>query len=153
MNKALFSSNRDDWETPSDFFLKLDQEFNFTLDPCSNGKNFKCPNFYTPEQDGLMQDWGQNTVFCNPLIPKKGKQDSWVEKCYKESLSGATVVALLPARTDTERFHKYILGKAEVRFLKGRLVFEIDKKPVLGKNGKPSPAPFPSMVVIWRPKQ
>ena len=30
---------------------------------------------------------------------------------------------LIPARTDTKAFHEYIYGKAEIRFLKGRLHF------------------------------
>lgn len=30
---------------------------------------------------------------------------------------------LIPARTDTKWFHDYIYGKAEVRFLRGRLHF------------------------------
>lgn len=50
------------------------------------------------------------------------------------------VVMLIPARTDTRYFHDYIYGKAEIRFVKGRLKFG---------DGK-SPAPFPSMVVIFR---
>jgi len=50
------------------------------------------------------------------------------------------VVCLLPARTDTKYFHEYIYGKAEIRFIKGRLKFG---------NAKNS-APFPSMVVIFR---
>lgn len=74
-----------------------------------------------------------------------------MKKCWEESQKpGTTVVALLPARTDTIRFHEYILGKAEVRFLKGRLFFEVNGKPILNSDGKPQPAPFPSMVVIWR---
>lgn len=57
---------------------------------------------------------------------------------------GITVVMLIPARTDTIMFHDYILGNAEIRFIKGRVNFEID-----GKKSK-DPAPFPSMVVIFR---
>lgn len=57
---------------------------------------------------------------------------------------GAEVaVGLVPARTDTRWFHDHILGKAEVRFIKGRLMF----------GGQEHPAPFPSMVVIWRKAQ
>ena len=52
---------------------------------------------------------------------------------------GATVVMLLPARTDTRWFHDYIYGKAEVRFIRGRLKF----------GGSKNSAPFPSMVVIF----
>lgn len=151
MDKALLSTGKDDWETPKDFYEKLDDEFHFTLDPCCTHENAKCKKHYTKDDDGLSRDWGGEVVFCNPPYSKKGNQDAWVKKCYTESLKpNTTVVALLPARTDTNRFHDYILGKTEIRFIRGRLVFEVDGKPLIGKNGKPQPAPFPSMICIWR---
>lgn len=58
--------------------------------------------------------------------------------------NNSIVVALLPARTDTKAFHDYILGKAEIRFIKGRVNFEVRK----GESG--GRAPFPNMVVIFR---
>ena len=54
---------------------------------------------------------------------------------------------LIPARTDTIMFHDYILGKAEIRFIKGRVNFEVD-----GHKSK-DPAPFPSMIVVFNGKQ
>lgn len=92
--------------------------------------------------------------FCNPPYSKIGQQDAWVRKCYEESRKpNTTVAALLPSRTDTKRFHKYIWNVAdEVRFIEGRLKFEINGKPILDKNEKPQPAPFPSMIVIWNNK-
>lgn len=58
MDAVLFSSKEEVWATPQDFFDHLDEEFNFTLDPCALPENAKCAKFYTPEDDGLMQDWG-----------------------------------------------------------------------------------------------
>lgn len=151
MDRALLYTGKDDWETPKDFYKKLDDEFHFTLDPCCTHENAKCEKYYTKDDDGLSRDWGGKVVFCNPPYSKKGNQDAWVKKCYTESLKpNTTVVALLPARTDTNRFHDYILGKAEIRFIRGRLMFEVDGKPLIGKNGNPQPAPFPSMICIWR---
>lgn len=151
MDRALLSTGKDDWETPKDFYEKLDDDFHFTLDPCCTHESAKCERHYTKDDDGLSKDWSGEIVFCNPPYSKKGNQDAWVKKCYTESLKpNTTVVALLPARTDTNRFHDYILGKAEIRFIRGRLVFEVDGKPLIGKNGKPQPAPFPSMICIWR---
>lgn len=152
MNQAaLFSTGKDDWETPQELFDALNEEFGFTLDPCSSDSNAKCKRHYTPRENGLLQNWAGETVFCNPPYSKSGHQDLWVQKCYEEAQKPhTTVVSLLPARTDTERFHNYILGKAEIRFLRGRLVFEADGKPVLGKDGRPQHAPFPSMICIWR---
>lgn len=141
MNKALLSTGKNNWETPLDFFEKLNNEFGFTLDPCASDENHKCDKYYTEEQDGLKQDWSSEIVYCNP--PYSGKiQDEWVRKCYEEG-KHTTVVMLIPARTDTKRFHKYILGKAEIRFLQGRLTFV----------GAKDPAPFPSMVVVYRPEK
>lgn len=144
MHDCMFSSCKDDWETPQKFFDELNEEFKFTLDPCCTHENAKCEKHYTIDENGLEQDWDGEIVFCNPPYSKKGGQDKWVRKCYEESKKpGTMVVALLPARTDTQRFHDYILGKAEIRFVRGRLCFEV------GAVGVGS-APFPSMVCIWR---
>ena len=99
--------------------------------------------------------WAGETVFCNPPYGKAiGK---WVEKCYKENLKGVTVVMLIPARTDTSWFHKYIYNNpnVEIRFLKGRLKFVNRLLPSWNENGeyKLSPAPFPSMVVVFKGKK
>ncbi len=116
MNKSLFSTGKDDWETPKDFFKKLDDEFHFTLDPCATHINAKCHLYFAEFDNGLLNDWCGHTIFCNPPY-SNGQQNKWVKKCYEESLKPNTVVvALLPARTDTKRFHQYILGKAEIRF-------------------------------------
>ena len=136
----MFSSNTDKWATPQWFFDELNKEFCFTLDPCADESNYKCEKYYTEEQDGLLQDWGGETVFCNPPYGKK-ETGLWTKKCYEESLKpNTTVVLLIPARTDRKSFHDYIYNKAEIRFVKGRLKFGD------GKN----PAPFPSMVAVFR---
>ena len=133
-NAVMFSSKTDMWETPKDFFDELDKEFHFTCDVCATKENAKCAKYYTPEQDGLKQEW-DGICWMNPPYGKTiGK---WVKKAAE---SKATVVCLLPARTDTKWFHEYIYGKAEIRFVKGRIKFG---------NSKNS-APFPSMIVIFR---
>ena len=134
INSGLFTSNTDLWATPQDFFDSLNCEFHFDLDVCALPENAKCEKYYTPEIDGLKQDWS-GTVWCNP--PYGRQIGKWVEKAYK---ANCTVVMLLPARTDTGWFHDYIYGKAEVRFVRGRLKFGESKNS----------APFPSMVVIYR---
>jgi site-specific DNA-methyltransferase (adenine-specific) len=136
---VMFSSKDDKWSTPQDFFDELNAEFGFTLDPCADDSNHKCNKYYTEEDDGLLQDWQGEIVFCNPPYGKAIKD--WVRKAYIEGCKpNTTVVMLIPARTDTIYFHKYIYHKAEIRFLKGRLKFG---------NSKNS-APFPSMVVVYR---
>lgn len=56
--KVMFSSANEVWETPQAFYDKLNEEFHFDLDPCALPDNAKCETFFTPEQDGLIQDWG-----------------------------------------------------------------------------------------------
>lgn len=137
--EVMFSSKSNEWGTPQKLFDELDQEFCFTLDPCSTHENAKCKKHYTLEEDGLLQDWSGEVVFCNP--PYGREISKWVEKA---ATSNATTVMLIPARTDTKYFHDYIYGKAEIRFLRGRLKFE-KEKDVPGDS-----APFPSMIVIFK---
>ena len=152
MNRELMFSNVNNaWCTPQPFFDELNAEFHFTLDPCATSKSAKCATYYTAEDDGLSQDWGGYTVFCNPPY---GRQISkWVKKCHDEgSKSNTTVVLLIPSRTDTRYFHDYILGQAEIRFIKGRLTFwDMDGEKYLSGDFKSmTPAPFPSMLAIFR---
>lgn len=142
MNKALLSSKNMNWCTPKDFFDQLDEEFNFVLDAAATEKSAKCKRFYTPETDGLKSSWNYGgAVFVNP--PYGRSIGAWVEKAFNEAKSGTTIVLLIPARTDTKYFHEYIYGKAEIRFLQGRLKFTDEDG-----NSK-APAPFPSMVVVF----
>lgn len=135
--QTMFSSKTDLWETPQEFFNKLDAEFHFTLDACALPENAKCPVYFTPEQDGLKQPW-DGSVWCNP--PYGRRISVWIQKASQSAAQGATVVMLLPARTDTSWFHDYIYHKAEIRFIRGRLKF----------GNSLNSAPFPSMIVIFR---
>lgn len=136
MTNVHFSSKTDLWSTPQDFYDKLNEEFDFTLDPCSTHDNHKTDKYFTIEDDGLKQDWSNDVVFMNP--PYGRVIGDWMKKA---SESNTTVVRLVPARTDTRWWHDYVLGKnAEVRFIKGRLKF----------GGQKNSAPFPSAVVIYK---
>ena len=137
ISESLYSSKTDMWETPQELFDELDKEFQFDLDVCAIPENAKCKAFYTPEQDGLSQPW-KGTCWCNPPYGRDIGQ--WVRRAFLASISGSTVVMLLPSRTDTKWFHDYIYKRAEIRFVKGRLKFG---------NSKNS-APFPSMIVVFR---
>jgi site-specific DNA-methyltransferase (adenine-specific) len=137
-NSVHFMSKTNEWTTPSELYERLNREFNFTLDPCCTKENAKCERYFTTAEDGLKQNWSNDIVFMNP--PYGREIGKWIEKAYKESLKGAIVVCLIPARTDTAYWHDYIFGKAEVRFLRGRIKFGD------GDNS----APFPSAVVIFK---
>ena len=134
-NEGMFSSNTDLWYTPQDFYEKLNEEFNFELDVCSDGKNNKCDKYFTEEEDGLKQKW-EGVCWMNP--PYGRTIGKWMKKAYESSLEGATVVCLVPSRTDTKWWHDYAMN-GEIRFVKGRLKF----------GGSTTSAPFPSALVIF----
>ena len=136
---VMYMSESTEWSTPQDFFDELNKEFDFNLDPCADEANHKCDVYFTKEVNGLEQSWGGKRVFCNP--PYGREIGKWVEKGYREGHKDNTlVVMLIPARTDTKYFHDFILHRAEIRFVSGRLKFG---------DGKGC-APFPSMIVIFR---
>lgn len=138
--KALFSSSNTTWETPQAFFDALNEEFKFTLDPCCVPETVKCKKYYTPKENGLLQDWSNEHVFVNPPYGREIVQ--WVKKAHMEARKGTLIVILLPARTSTRWFHDWIYGYSEIRLIKGRMNFLLNNK----ENGS---APFPSMLVIF----
>jgi len=134
----LYSSAKEEWATPRQFFDMLDAEFHFTLDPCATAENAKVEQFFTRESDGLKQSWS-GSVFMNPPYGRDIRK--WMAKAYMESRRGSVVVCLIPARTDTRYWHEFVMHADDIRFVRGRLRFE----------GGAHSAPFPSVVVIFRP--
>lgn len=142
---ATSPSQRVVWRTPELLFRALHQEFDFTLDVAADDDNAHVDRFLDAERDALTVSWAGERVFCNP--PFGRGLDAWVRKAMLEAQEGgALVVMVLPARTGNAWFHRYVLRHAEVRFLKGRLNFQLGKV-----RGKGSRAPFDSMIVIYRP--
>lgn len=86
MNDVVFSSASVEWETPQAFFDALNDEFHFTLDPCSTDNNAKCEKHYTRKDDGLSKDWTGETVFCNPPYGKE--MPLWIAKCAEHGRTG-----------------------------------------------------------------
>jgi phage N-6-adenine-methyltransferase len=156
MNNALmFSKASDEWSTPQDFWNLLDAEFYFALDAAASAENAKVGGFFSIDDDALVKDWfaechGYRTVAVW-LNPPYSKCREFIGKAATEGRKGCTVVCLVPSRTDTRWFHEHVWNVAtnsprpgvEVRFVKGRLRFG---------GGKDS-APFPSVVIIFRPVQ
>lgn len=133
MNDGMFSSKTDLWSTPQALFDSLNAQYNFQTDVCATDENAKCKHYFTKEQDGLKQEW-KGVCWMNPPYGRTIKQ--WVQKAYE---SNATVVCLLPARTDTFWFHEYCVH-GEITFIRGRLKF----------GGSKNSAPFPSMIVVFK---
>ena len=135
-----FSSARQDWATPLDFFKAQEAKFGpFDLDVCATPENTKCAKFYTPEQNGLTLPW-TGRCWMNPPYGREIGQ--WVKKAAEEARKNAEhVVCLLPARTDTAWWHNYVARCAtHIVFLRGRIRFE----------GADSSAPFPSVIVVFK---
>lgn len=139
MNKdVLFSSKKEDWETPQGFYMAWDAIYHFTLDAAADHNNHKCPRYFTREEDGLLQSWEGETVWCNPPYGRDVR--AWVKKAYAESQKpGTTCVMLLPSRTDTAWFQDYVLPNAKTHFVRGRVKF------VGSQHG----APFPSLIAVF----
>lgn len=130
-----FSSATEMWATPDEFFKKYDAVYGFKTDVCASPENAKCSSFFTKEQDGLSQEWS-GVCWMNPPYGRTIKE--WMRKAYESSLDGATVVCLVPARTDTAWWHEYAI-KGDIEFIRGRLKF----------GGHKNSAPFPSAIVVF----
>lgn len=137
--ETLFSSKSDDWETPQELFDSLNARYNFDLDVCATADNAKCARYFTKEQDGLAQEWS-GVCWMNPPYGRGIGQ--WMAKALEASQTGATVVCLVPSRTCTAWWHDYA-EKGEYYFIRGRLKF----------GGSPNSAPFPSAIVVFRPRR
>jgi phage N-6-adenine-methyltransferase len=130
------SGGTDAWSTPDDFFAAVDAEFGFELDVCALDSSAKCERYFTPEDNGLAQEW-TGTCWMNP--PYGDEIRHWVKKAHDAALdNGATVACLVPARVDTGWWWDYC-RHAEIRFLRGRLRF----------GDSDTGAPFPSALVIF----
>lgn len=121
-HKGMFTSLKQDWQTPKEIYEGLHKEFNFDFDPCPINPTF----------DGLEIDWGKRN-FVNPPYGRykegkyKGKsaQDLFVKKAYEELQKGNLCVLLIPVRTSSARWQKYILDnpKAQIRCMPQRFKF------------------------------
>ena len=128
--ETKFDSHKQEWETPSDFFNRLNCEFHFDIDLAADAKNTKCPTFYTSKDNALRLPW-HGTCWLNPPYGKRQhKLSDWVQKAFEETqsrplvrLTSCTVVMLIPARTNTKWWHNYCMKAAEIRFVNGRPKF------------------------------
>ena len=87
--ELMFSSKTEMWATPQDFFDKMNEQYNFSLDVCAIQENAKCVNFFSPETDGLKQEW-KGTCWMNP--PYGREIGKWVAKAYEEAVEKKIVL-------------------------------------------------------------
>ena len=119
-----FKTGNEEQETPDIIFGPLDREFGFTLDVAASETNAKCKRYFSKSEDGLKQKW-EGICWMNPPYGQKIKQ--WIRKAYESSLNGATVVCLLPVRSNTNYWHDYCM-KGEIRFIRGYPKFKGHKQ-------------------------
>src|SRR5262250_180392 len=104
--KVYHRSLTHEWATPQAFYDALNAEFGFTLDVAAQPGNAKCARYLTPVEDALVQPW-EGICWCNP--PYGRNLGDWIRKAYASAQAGATVVCLVPARTDTRWWQQYVL--------------------------------------------
>lgn len=141
----LFTSQYDNWGTPPEVFVPLEKEFGpFDLDAAAAKENAKAPRFFSIEDNGLSKEW-TGRVFLNPPYGKD--IGNWMQKAYYAAYEGtaSVVVCVVPARVDTAWWHDWVVGRGEVRFLRGRVRFLAP-----GGGLKMSSAPFPTAIVVYR---
>ena len=161
MNSAvMFSKASDEWRTPWQLFQPLHREFGFGLDAAATYEN-KLTTRYL--YDALRAEW-HDAAWGHPiwLNPPYSKCRAFIAKAAQEAQKGATVVCLVPSRTDTRWWHEHVWDAenhrqrpgVEVRFIKGRIVFlGADGQPMRDSKGRVVGAPFPSVVIVFRPPQ
>lgn len=114
-----------EWETPQDFFDNLNREFKFNLDVCATSENAKCGLFFNINHDALFQEW-RGRCWMNP--PYNKSINLWLKKAYETSQRGYTVVCLIQGRSsDTKWWHDYVMKASEIRYIKDRLHFGMNK--------------------------
>lgn len=134
-----FTSQTCEWPTPQWLFDELDKEFRFETDVCASEHDHKCTIYFASEGlwSGLAHEW---TGICWMNPPYGRAIGQWIQKAYESSMNGATVICLLPSRTDIAWWHDYVMKAKEIRFVRGRLRFGD------AVNG----APFPSAIVVFQ---
>ena len=128
----------DQWATPDLMFQDWHERFDFTLDAAATAENKKLERYCI---DGLSDSWAGERVWINPPY---SDPLPWCRRAYEETASGncPLVVMLLRVDTSTAWFHDWLLGKAEIEWLRRRIRF-------VGATGSPN---FASMLAIYRSK-
>ena len=137
-NNGRYNGNGREWATPPEVFDPLHAEFGFTVDACATPDNAKCARFWSEADNGLAQNWTGERVWMNP--PYGREVAAWTQKAAHSR--AAVVVGLLPASTDLAWWHRDVIDRARVRYIRGRVRFLTDG-PYRASGF------FASVIVIW----
>lgn len=134
------SGSKQDYQTPKEFISACIKRFGLIgLDLAAHAGNHVVPCYIAPctgpdgpqpfdpqavAMDTFDQDWAElhqkyGRLWLNPPFSEIGR---FAERCCKESEKGAEILLLIPYGT-TAAFNKYVLDKADLYMLKGRLQF------------------------------
>jgi len=138
-------ADRDSRFTPSDFMAHVHAAFGeIDLDPCAHRLSPVVAHrriLLDEGGDGLVDDWSGRLAFVNPPFSELTR---WLERAHGEwsACRVATVVCLVPVRTDSALFHDRISADADIYLLRGRIRF-------LDPRGRAQPTPFSLMILTF----
>ena len=113
------------------------------LDPCTEPDNpTAAQRFYTVDDDGLVQPWDAETIYCNPPYGKA--REPWTKRCIEAAATGSKVVLLIPSHTDTRLVQQCFATATCALFIRGRVKFG-----VLRNNRRQEAASHPSVLFGW----
>jgi hypothetical protein len=146
---AVHSADCEHWCTPEDV-LQLVRELlgEIDLDPCHNpASTVGALHTRDKAQDGLAIPWSSPEFARAPgravrvwVNPPYGRHlGDWFAHAVEAAADGAQVLLLVPARTDTAWWHRWVAQADAVCFWAGRITFA----------GAPAPAPFPSALIYY----
>ena len=149
------STSAQDVGTDPLFFGVAHREFSFAADLAASENNHKCPIWFGQEDGSesgggsLDRQWFRlnGWLWLNP--PFKDIEP-WARKCVLESAEGARIAMLVPVSTDSDWFRTYVWGRAEIRWLNARMIFDyVHKKgPHIGEQNT-DPYPKPLMLCLY----
>ena len=144
-------SEVDNRATAPEIFEPLHRRFRFTVDACASPDNAKLERFYSEADNGLIQSWAGERVWCNPPY---SNIRPWVEKAWADPAE--LVVILVPANRTEQRWWQELIephrdrdDTLRVEFLPGRIRFIGQGRQSIGPNERP---PFGCCLLIFSHK-
>lgn len=121
VSKYNFEFKENDYKTPSELYQKALYKLcidKFSLDTCCSDEHIPASQYcINGIKDGLKISWLDNS-WCNPPFNECKK---WIEKAYNENIEyNINIAMLIPVRTETAYWHKFILNnpRVEIEFLR-----------------------------------